>query len=110
GSRLHRHGAAMAQPGHRGHRAVGLGSMGAMKAVQAAEELCFEPIDRPSHVDEVRGQGVRRDVVKGLVDEGIDSVLETVSGVPDRECFHRPIVPNTCSLRTPTTRTMWSLG
>jgi hypothetical protein len=71
--------------------------VGAIKAVQAAEELCFEPIDGSPDVDQVIGQRVGRDRVDGLVDECIDSVLHTVARVRDRERFHGNIVPNICS-------------
>src|SRR6202035_1103380 len=33
----------------------------------------------------------------GLVDECVDSLIQTVSRLRDRERFHAPIVPNTCS-------------
>jgi len=100
GRRLGCHAAAMSQPGHRGHPAVGLGSVRPMKAVQAADELGFEPVDRPPDVDQIRTQGVGRDLVDGLVDEGIDSVIETVACMRHRERFHRHSVPNICSLST----------
>ena len=70
-----------------------------MEAMQATDELGFEPIDRPPDIDQVRTQGVRRDTVDGLVDERIDSILNTVSRIRHRERFHAPIVPNTCSPR-----------
>ena len=64
--------AATAQPGHRAHPAVGQRAVRAIKAVQAPEELGFEPIDRPPDVDQVLAQRVRREIVDGLVDERID--------------------------------------
>ena len=73
--------------------------MRAIEAVQAAEELGFEPIDRPPDVDQILAQGVGRDTIDGLVDECIDSLLHTASRLRDRERFHSYIVPNTCSSR-----------
>ena len=61
-----------------------------MEAMQATDELGFEPIDRPPDVNQVRTQGVRRDTVDGLVDERVDSILQTVSRLRDRERFHGP--------------------
>ena len=71
--------------------------MPAIKAVQAADELGFEPIDRPPDVDQVLGQSVCRDPVDELVDECIDSLIDTVSRIRHRERFHEYIVPNICS-------------
>ena len=59
-----------------------------MKAMQAAEELCFEPIDRLPDVDQVLAQGVCREIVNGPVDECIDGVMDAVSRLRDREGFH----------------------
>jgi hypothetical protein len=88
GRRLHRHAAVRSQPGHRAHPAVGQRSLSAMKAVQATDELCFESIDRPPDIDQVRAQGVCRETVDGLVDECIDSLIHTVSCMGYRERFH----------------------
>jgi hypothetical protein len=59
-----------------------------MKAVQATDELCFESIDRPPDIDQVRAQGACREIVDGLVDECIDSLIHTVSRIRYRERFH----------------------
>jgi hypothetical protein len=68
-----------------------------MKAVQTTEALGFEPIDLPPHVDDVRAQLECRDPVDGLVDECVDSVMQTGPRVRDRERFHGHILPNICS-------------
>ncbi|MGH9208194.1 MAG: hypothetical protein ACRD1G_16835 [Acidimicrobiales bacterium] len=60
----------------------------AIEAVQTTHELCFESIDRPPDVDEVRTQRVGRERVDGLVDECIDSLIKTVSRIRDGERYH----------------------
>jgi hypothetical protein len=70
-----------------------------MEAMQATDELGLEPIDGPPNVDQVRAQGVCRELVDGLADECIDSVIDTVSRIRYGEGFHWHIVPNTCSLQ-----------
>ena len=98
GGRLHGHAAVRAQPGHRAHPAIGPGSMGAIKAVQAAHELRLEPIHVPPDVDEVRAESMGRGTIDGLVDERIDSVIETVARNRHGQRVHCHIVPNICSL------------
>ena len=100
GGRLPGHAAVRSQPGHGAHPAIGLRAVSAVKAVHAADELCFEAIDRAPDVDQILGQSVRRDSVDGLVDECIDGVMHTVARIRDGERFHCHIVPNICSLRT----------
>ena len=73
--------------------------MPAIKAVQTADELGFESIDRVPDVDQIRAQGVCGELVDGLVDECIDSLIDTLSRIRHRERFHRYIVPNICSPR-----------
>jgi hypothetical protein len=59
-----------------------------MKAVQAADELRFEPVDSTPDVDQVRAQSVGRDIVDGLVDESFHGVMQTVSRIRYCERFH----------------------
>ena len=40
--------------------------MGAIEAVQAPEELGFEPIDRPPDVDQILAERVGRELIDGL--------------------------------------------
>ena len=62
--------------------------MGAIKAVQAPEELGFEAIDRPPDVDQVLAERVGRELIDELVNQSIDGVIETVCRIRDRERFH----------------------
>ena len=104
GGRLHGHAAAGSHPRHRAHPAGGDRSVRAIKAVQAPEELGFEPIDGAPEVDQILAQRVRRELIDGLVNQPIDGVIETLARIRDREGFHSRIIPNICS---PTPRTMW---
>jgi hypothetical protein len=98
GARLPGHGAVITQPGGRAPAAVGQRSVGAIKAVEATEELCFEPIGSAPDADDVCTLRVRREGIDALVDECVHSVLQTRDRIRDREGFHAQIIPNICSV------------
>ena len=96
GGCLHGHAAA-SQPGDRGAPALGLRAVNSVEAMQATEQLCFESIDGPVDVDDVRAQLACGNTFDGLVDECIDNVMQPLSNIGDGAGFHAHILPNICS-------------
>ncbi len=82
------HPAAMAQPGHRGQATVVLPTPLVVKAVEAAQELRLEPIDRAPDVDQILTQGERGEAVDELADEGIDRLVEPALGARYCSRYH----------------------
>src|SRR3984957_19839511 len=97
GGSLSGHAAAMAQPGDRAQAAIVLPTPLVVKAVEAAQELSLEPIDRPPHVDHVLPEGERGEAVDGLTNECLDRLGEPPLRIRYCSRYHTKEYSNVCS-------------